>query len=104
MKAQTPAMGIMQEGNWSDAKAYAIDCECTDPTHIHKLWVERDPETKLIEVRLYIETSDKGFWKSLWQLMSKGRVELEAELVLSEQVALNYSETLKNAVKELNNK
>jgi len=104
MKAQPPAMNILQTGDFPDAKSYRVECECTDPHHSHNMWVELDEDTKLVSVRLYIETHDKSFWKSLWQLMSKGRVELEADILLKEQAALNYAETLKNAVKELSKK
>ena len=40
-------------------------------------------------------------WKQIWQILTKGYLDLESTLVMNEQTALNYAETLKSAAKDV---
>ena len=40
-------------------------------------------------------------WQTIWRLLTKGYVEYEANIIMTEQQALNYAETLKKAVKDV---
>ena len=42
-------------------------------------------------------------WQHIWTLLTKGHVDFETNIHLSEQSALNYSETLKQAVYDVKN-
>lgn len=103
MNSQVPAEGIYLHKDWGDSVMYGVTCECTDPTHQHNVWIEAD-ETG-VTVTTY--TQQKTKWWSLnrfriiWTLLTKGYVEYEASLIMSEQQALNYSETLKKAVADV---
>ena len=37
-------------------------------------------------------------WKQIWTLLTKGYIEYEASIIMSEQQTFNYAETLKSAV------
>ena len=39
----------------------------------------------------------------MWALLTKGYVEYEADLIMNEQQAFNYAETLKKAVNDVKN-
>jgi len=103
MKAQIPAEGIYKHREWGDSVMYGVPCECTDPTHQHNVWIEAD-ETG-VTVTTY--TTQKTKWwelnrfKIIWTLLTKGYVEYEANIIMGEQQALNYAETLKSAVKNV---
>jgi hypothetical protein len=100
MKAQTPAEGILIRKDWGDAKSYVVPCECCGTDCEHNVWVEADDAG----VTVITYTKVKSKWWSLnrfqiiWTLLTKGYIEEEASIVMSKQQALNYSETLKNAV------
>lgn len=109
MKPQKPAQGIMKTGDWGDSVSYQIICDCHDSDHNHNLWIEA--ENVGISVTIYA-TVKSPWWsmnrfKQIWTLLTKGYLEQETVLAMSEQTALNYAETLKSAindVKELRSK
>jgi len=104
MKAQTPAEGILKRGDWGYSKLYNVPCECSDSTHDHNVWVETD-ETERVNVTIYTTVKSKWWeanrWQKIWTLLTKGYVEYEATVVMTEQQALNYSETLKKAIADV---
>lgn len=103
MKAQAPAEGILKINDWGNSKTYQVICECGDTEHNHNLWVEAD-ETG-IEVTLYVNVKSPVWsmnrWKQIWTLLTTGYLTHESTLYMSTQQALNYSETLKTAIKDV---
>jgi hypothetical protein len=103
MKVQLPAEGIFKHNEWGDAVMYGVPCECSDPTHQHNVWVEAD-ETGVV-VTTYTQQKSKWWelnrFKIIWTLLTKGYIEYEASLIMTEQQALNYSETLKKAIADV---
>jgi hypothetical protein len=103
MKAQTPAEGILKRSDWGDAKTYQIVCDCHQPDHDHNIWVEADDAG--VTVTSYTTQKSKWWslnrWQTIWILLTKGYVEYEASLCMNKQQALNYAETLKSAVKDV---
>jgi hypothetical protein len=100
MKAEKPAEGILLRKDWGDAKSYTVPCECCGSDCEHNIWVESD-ETG-ITVTTYTKQKTKWWelnrWQIIWRLLTKGYVEYEASIIMREQQALNYAETLKNAI------
>lgn len=103
MKAQVPAEGILKKNDWGDAKVYQIVCDCGAHGHTHHLWVEADIHS--VSVQIYVDVKTP-FWsmsrfKQIWSLLTKGYITYETTLSMSSQQALNYSETLKKAIKDV---
>jgi hypothetical protein len=102
MKPQKPAQGILLTRDFGDSKQYEVTCECGDGDHSHKVWVEADDGN--VSVTIYTTTKSKWWernrWKQIWTLLTKGYVECEADVIMNQQQALNYAETLKLAVKD----
>jgi hypothetical protein len=44
---------------------------------------------------------DKKRWAQIWQILTQGYAEMQTTIVMKEQTALNYSETLKTAMKDV---
>ena len=103
MTPQKPAEGILLQKDYGDAKSYKVVCECGDCNHSHSLWVEA--EDFGVTVTIYTQQKTKWWelnrWQKIWTLLTKGYIELEADLIMGKQQALNYAETLKSAVKDV---
>lgn len=102
MKAQKPAQGILTNRDWGDSVSYTVTCECGDHDHAHNVFVEA--EDSMVSVSIYTTAKTKWWaqsrWKTIWTLLTKGYVEYETSVILNEQQAINYAETLKTAVKQ----
>jgi len=105
MKSQKPAKGIMLLNDYSDARAYQVECECTDPDHNHIIWVEHEKDLDSVSVTVYTTNTTPFWstnrWKTIWELLTKGYVKREVTLLLDKQKAINYADALKKAIKDL---
>lgn len=100
MKAQTPAEGILLTREWGDVMQYTVSCECSDSEHSHHVWVEAEDSN--VSVTIYTTAKSKWWsmnrWQKIWTLLTKGCIEYEASIIMTEQQTINYAETLKSAV------
>ena len=103
MNVQVPAEGIMKTNDWGDSKVYRIACSCGCEDHDHNMWVEADDFD--ISVTIYSTTKtnwwSKTRWYHIWTLLTKGYIDTESTICLTEQQALNYAETLKSAIDDV---
>jgi hypothetical protein len=109
MKAEKPAEGILKTHDWGDSKWYHVHCDCGDDDCSHEIGVEADDHIIQVHVHVTNHTKwwEKNRWKQIWQILTKGHADMQTTIVLNEQAALNYAETLKSAiqdVKEFKNK
>jgi hypothetical protein len=105
MQSQIPAQGIMQTDEFHDAKVYKVSCSCGDNSHEHNVWVEIDKDINEVSVTLYTRVPSKhNIWRSLRQLLFNGYIEMETSILMNKQQALNYSDAIKNAVSDLEEK
>jgi hypothetical protein len=102
MKAETPAQGILKRNDYGDSMCYQVACECGDSNHDHNVWVEADDSN--VTVTIYTTVKSKWWklnrWQKIWQLLTKGYVEYEADIIMNKQVALNYANVLQSAIKD----
>jgi hypothetical protein len=103
MNVQIPAEGILKRGDWGDAKCYVVPCSCGDNSHTHDVWIEAEDTG----VSVTTSTKLKSKWWSMnrlhviWTLLTKGYVEYESTTIMTAQQAINYAETLKSAIKDV---
>jgi hypothetical protein len=106
MTPETPAEGILKRRDWGDAQTYQVVCECQDADHDHNVWVEAD--NHCVTVTTYTQQKSKWWemsrWRTIWRLLTQGYVEYESSIIMTQQQALNYAETLKTAISDLTNK
>jgi hypothetical protein len=104
MKAQVPATGILKVNDWGSSMAYRVVCSCHNDECTHTVDIEADDA---VTVTIYTQTTtnfwSKTRWSHIWNLLTKGFVKYETSLIMSPQVALNYAETLKKAVSDVQN-
>jgi len=131
MKAETPAQGILKTNDYGDSKWYQVVCGCGQPDHALTVEVEADEMgvnvntyvtaktdywTDAVKKRYDIDSpwlqEWDWFWKDLvngvvtrlkltWTVCTKGYVQTESTITMSEQQALNYAETLKSAIDDV---
>ena len=131
MKAETPALGILRTNDFGDSKWYQVVCGCGQPDHTLTVEVESDEMGVNVNTYVTVKTDhwsqaiEKRYdidspwlqeldwiWKDLfngfvtrvkltWTVWTKGYVKAESTITMSEQQALNYTETLKSAIKDV---
>ena len=131
MIAQTPAEGILKTNDYGDSKWYHVVCGCGQSDHALTVEVESDDMGVNVNTYATVKTdywSDSvgkrydidnpwlqewdWFWKDLvngivirlkltWTVWTKGYVQAETTISMSEQQALNYAETLKSAINDV---
>ena len=103
MKSQIPAEGILKTNDWGDSRVYKVVCNCGDDDHSHNVWVESDDHEVTVTVYTTVKTNfwSKTRWQHIWTLLSKGYVDCETTVSMTEQQAINYAETLKSAVDDV---
>lgn len=103
MKAQTPAKGVLLVNEWGTSKMYKAVCECGNDDCTHTIDVEAE-ETGVV-VTIYTNTRTNFWsmsrWKHIWKLLTCGYTDFETTIILDQQSALNYAETIKQASKEV---
>jgi len=100
MNYQTPAEGIMKTNDWGDSRVYRVACNCCDESHNHNVWIEADDCDIVVTVYTTSKTNfwSKTRWYHIWTLVTKGYIDTESSVHLTKQQALNYAETLKSAI------
>ena len=103
MNTQLPAEGIMQTNDWGDSRVYRIACNCGDEAHNHNMWVEADDGDITVTIYTTGKTNywSKTRWYHIWTLLTKGYIDTESTVCLTKQQALNYAETLKSAIDDV---
>lgn len=103
LKPQPAAEGILLSRDYGDARQYTVTCECCSTDCTHQVWVEADDTG--IAVTTYTKQKTK-FWelnrfKIIWRLLTRGYVEYEASIIMTEQQAINYADILNKSTKDV---
>jgi hypothetical protein len=131
MKIQQPAEGILKRNDFGDSKWYQIVCGCGQEDHNHNVEIEADQLGVNVNVyttvksdywsetfkprydinSIWLQETDwaikgiiNGFInriKLTWAVWTKGVIQTETSLSMTKQQALNYAETLKSAIKDV---
>jgi hypothetical protein len=131
MKTEIPAEGIMKTGEFGDSKFYKVVCSCGQPDHDVNFEVEADETGVNVNTYVIAKSDYWGetfvrrfdidstwlqewdwFWKDLindvvrrvkltWRIWTRGYVQTETTIAMTEQQALNYAETLKKAIQDV---
>ena len=129
--AEKPAEGILKRNDFGDSKWYQVVCSCGQEYHDHTFEVEASETGIDVNVHMTVKSDYWGeivekhynidniywqevdwFWKDLvngiwnrlkvtWEVWTTGAVTCQTTINMSEQQALNYSETLKSAVNDV---
>lgn len=133
MKAEKPAEGILKTHDYGNSKWYSVVCGCGQPDHTLTVEVESDDMAVNVNTYVtaktgywtesfkkrydidnpYLQELDwaiKDIWNGLvsrikltWTIWTKGYVQCETTILMTEQQALNYAKTLETAVEDVKN-
>lgn len=100
-------MQIMQTGDYPDAKAFRVACDCGDESHDIDVWVEveKKHEYPEITVSFYVHTVTPfykdGFSriKTAWDVLTKGHHKSEHVLIMRKEGAESFATALLKSVK-----
>jgi hypothetical protein len=101
VKYQKPAEGVLKtDASWGNSLVYHVRCDCGDEYCSHEVEIEADKMHIQVHTHLIVHTrwSGKSRWKQIWQILTKGYAEMQSTIVMKEQTALNYAETIKVAI------
>ena len=103
MRAEKPAEGILKKTEFGSFKSYYVHCECGSAECAHHVWIEASDMDVTVSFGLTLRSKwySMNRWKQIWTILTKGYLDIESTLVLNEQSALNYAETLKLAMKDV---
>ena len=105
LTAEAPARSILKVNEWGTSKMYKVVCECGNDDCTHTVDIEA--EDTGVTVTIYTKTRTNFWsmnrWQHIWTFLTNGYIDFETNIHLSEQSALNYSETLKQAVYDVKN-
>lgn len=131
MNAEQPAEGILKRQEWGYSKTYQVVCSCGQPYHDHWVEIEADEcginvnidatfktdyWTETVKPKYDIDNEVlqevDWFWKNLvnstvrkikltWELWTTGAITTETTIHMNQQQALNYAETLKSAINDV---
>ena len=104
-----PARNIMKTGEWSDADAYRVACDCHHSDHDLDVWieVEGDPETRDITITLYKELStpvwERGFnrVREALRVLFLGQTRVAGSIIMRRAVAENFLDAVKSSIDRL---
>lgn len=102
---QTPAKGILLVNQWGSSTMYKVVCECGSDDCTHTVDIEAEDTGVTVTIYTTTRTNfwSRSRWWHIWKLLTQGHVEFETNIHLSEQSALNYSQTLKQAIEDVKN-
>jgi len=103
MTPEQPATGILKQSDFGDSMFYYVPCECGQESCAHTLEVEAVATGVTVHIYHTQQSKwwEKGRWKQLWQIFTKGYVETKSTLCINEQAALNYGKTLETAITQV---
>lgn len=105
MIVQTPAQGVLKVNQWGNSVMYKVVCLCGDNDCTHTVDIEADDTGIVVTIYTQQRTNFWSMtrWHHMWTLLTRGHVCLEGSILLPEQTAVNYAETLKKAIEDVKN-
>lgn len=106
MDIEQAATGVCKMRDYYDGSSvFRVTCDCMNSECDHVVDVEYDEEVQDVTVTIY-GTLKTRYWdgsrfKWIWQMLTKGYVDVESSTVLNKQAALNYAGALNKAVDNL---
>ena len=95
MNVQEPAEGIAKIADNEYRKAYSVPCKCGCNEHTAVFEVSKEHRDD-DDVSLFVYVTAKTSWqknrfKHIWRLLTRGYIETEADVIITNQAAINLA-------------
>jgi L-fucose mutarotase/ribose pyranase (RbsD/FucU family) len=112
MDKNTPAKMIMKTGEWSDADAYRVACDCHSSDHDLDVWIEVETDKEVDEITLtlykemYTPVWESGFnrFREAFRILFTGSSRMAGTIILKRDVAQNFLEAVQASIDRLDQK
>lgn len=109
MDKNTPAKMIMQTGDWPDADAYRVACDCHHNDHDLDVWIEVESDREVREItltfykELYTPVWEQGFnrVREAFRILFTGSTRVAGTIILKQDVAQNLLATIQRSIDRL---
>lgn len=95
---------VAEQFKSKNTNSFTVLCDCYNLDHSVGCWVEVDGDEYSLSVLHYVEVQTPVFgisrWKAIWNLLTKGYLKYNAEIILDSEAANNWVKVLSKAVKK----
>jgi hypothetical protein len=110
--SQEPVRNIMKTGEWGDAEAYRVACDCHHPDHDLDVWieVEDDQETREVTItfhrEMYTPVWDQSFnrFREAFRILFFGHSRHAGSIIMRRDVAQNFLNAVQTSIDRLKEK
>ena len=112
MDKNLPQQMIMQTGDWPDADAYRVACDCHHHDHDLDVWIEVESDKEVREItltfykELYTPVWEKGFnrFREALRILFTGSSRMAGTIIMKRDVAQNLLNTIQHSINRLEQK
>ena len=99
----------MRTGDWTDADAYRVACDCHHHDHDLDVWIEVEPDKEVPEItltfykELYTPVWEKGFnrFREAFRILFTGSSRMSGTIIMKRDVAQNLIRTIQHSIDRL---
>ena len=100
---------IMQTGDWPDADAYRVACDCHHNDHDLDVWIEVESDKAVREItltfykELYTPMWERGFnrFREAFRILFTGSTRVAGTIILKQDVAQNLLNNIQRSIDRL---
>jgi hypothetical protein len=107
-----PVKNIMRTGEYQDAHAYRVACDCHSNTHDLDVWIEVAPESDCDDITVtFYKDIYVPFWKlgynrlqEAWRVLFTGYATRQGDFVMDRATARQLCATIERSLQDLEQK
>jgi hypothetical protein len=107
-----PVINIMRTGEWKDAHAFRVACDCHSNQHDLDVWVEVVPELDCDDITVtFYKDIYVPFWKSgynrileAWRVLFTGHATRQGDFIMDRATARQLCSAIEHSIQDLEHK
>ena len=107
-----PVKNIMRTGEWKDAHAFRIACDCHNNEHDIDAWIEIQPDLDIGDITVtFYKDIYVPFWKTgynrlleAWRVLFTGYATRQGDFIMDKATARRFCATIERSIQDLERK
>jgi len=107
-----PVKNIMRTGDYGDAHAFRVACDCHSNQHDLDVWIEVKPDTDCSDITLtFYKDIYVPFWKTgynrlleAWRVLFTGYATRQGDFIMDKATARQLCATIERSIQDLERK